>query len=326
MQTAGRRADGEGEAKMGCAGGGWSVWYKRIDVLNGEIAIMRKAEKWMVWAVACVALAAGLLGCSEKEPDEVQVVLPEKGTTVQRAPWMDGERWGMTPADIRTGLGKAPELQSKTSDYYPVQFEGKAALAQYVFRQGTANGGQRELVRKIVYLAHPKRAAFLPSMSRAQAEEVFGTVRKSVESKLGRASVVTQEVAVSVKLESQSRVAGDRVKAAEKEVRALEREMEAKRHDLQRQYAGKKNKNAMVAAGLVETEKAMQTAQRKLMALKSEQHQIQQAIHEECEALPEGERPFHWECNWTATDGAVALYLTANVDRTHLALSFEAPE
>ena len=311
---------------MGCAGGEWAVWYKWNYVLLGENVFMRNVTKWIGLVAACVALASGLLGCSEKEPDEVEVLLPEKSTTVQRAPWMDGERWGMSPADIRTRLGKAPELESKTSDYYPVTFDGKAALAQYVFRQGTANGGQRELVRKIVYLAHPKRAAFLPSMSREQAEEAFGTVRKSVEAKLGRASVVTQEVAVSVKLESQQRVAGDRVKAAEKEVRALEREMEAKRKELQRQYAGKKGKNAMVAAGLVEMEKAVQQAQRKLVGLKSEQHQIQQAIREECEALPEGERPFHWECNWSAADGDVALYLTANVDRTHLALSFEAPE
>lgn len=302
--------------------------------MNGNFVFVMKRQNmkrltgWIGLAAACMALAGGLLGCSEKEPDEVVVLQPEpaKGRVVQRAPWMDGERWGMTPADIRTRLGKAPELESKTSDYYPVQFEGRAALSQYVFRQGTANGGQRELVRKIVYLAHPKRAEYLPSMSREQAEEAFGTIRKSVEAKFGRASVVTQEVAVSVKLESQSRVIGDRVKAAEKEVRALEREMETKRRDLQRQYAGKKNKNAMVAAGLVELEKEVQTAQRKLMGLKSEQHQIQMEIREECKALPEGERPFHWECNWTASDGTVALYLTANVDRTHLALSFEAPE
>ena len=291
---------------------------------------MKKMSKWFGRVAACLALAAGLAGCSEKEPEPEAVEVlepgPANGAVVQRAPWMDGEWWGMTPDEVRLRLAKEPELESKTSDYYSVKFEGRAALAQYVFRQGTANGGQKELVRKIVYLAHPKRAAFLPSMSREQAEEAFGTVRKSVEAKLGRTSVVTQEVAVSVKLESQQRVAGDRVKAAEKEVRALEREMEAKRKELQRQYGGKKGKNAMVAAGLVEMEKAVQQAQRKLVGLKSEQHQIQQAIREECEALPEGERPFHWECNWSAADGDVALYLTANVDRTHLALSFEAPE
>ena len=264
-------AEREGGRKMGCAGGEWGVWYKWNHVLRGENAFMRKVTKWFGLVAACMALAGGLLGCSEKEPDGVVVLQPEpaKGRVVQRAPWMDGERWGMTPADIRIRMGKAPELESKTSDYYPVQFEGRAALSQYVFRQGTANGGQRELIRKIVYLAHPKRAAFLPSMSREQAMEAFGTVRKSVEAKLGRASVVTQEVAVSVSLESQARVAGDRVKAGEKEVRALERKLEEKRKDLQRQYAGKKNKNAMVAAGLVEMEKAVQAAQRKLMALKS---------------------------------------------------------
>ena len=293
-----------------------------------EKGIMKRMTKWIGWVAACTALAAGLLGCSEKEPDAVEVLMPtpDKGAVVQRAPWMDGERWGMTPAEICGRLGKAPELESKTSDYYPVTFDGKPALAQYVFGQGTANGGERVLIRKIMYLAHPKRTAFLPAITREEAMEEFGVLRKLVEAKLGKAEMLTQDVAVSTKLESQARVAGDRVKAAEKEVRALEREMEAKRKDLQRQYAGKKNKNAMVAAGLVEMEKAVQVAQRKLVGLKSEQHQIQLAIREECEALPEGERPFHWECNWEAPDGSVALYLTANVDRTHLALSFEEPE
>ena len=293
-------------------------------------AIMKKIEKWFGLVAACLALAGGLAGCSEKEPEagdiEVLMPTPDKGDVVQRAPWMDGERWGMKPAEICGRLGKSPELESKTSDYYPVTFDGKPALAQYVFGQGTANGGERVLIRKIVYLAHPKRAAFLPSMSREEAKEEFGELQKLVEAKMGKAEVVVQDVAVSAKLESQARVAGDRVKAAEKEVRALEREMETKRKDLQRQYAGKKGKNAMVAAGLVEMEKAVQVAQRKLVGLKSEQHQIQLAIREECEALPEGERPFHWECNWEAPDGMVSLYLTANVDRTHLALSFEEPE
>lgn len=294
--------------------------------LYGEKAIMKKATRWFWLVAACAALSAGPVGCSKQAPEAAENASPANVTAVQRAPWMDGERWGMTPADIRIRMGKAPELESKTSDYYPVQFDGKAALAQYVFRQGTANGGQRELVRKIVYLAHPKRAAFLPLMSRDQAKEAFAVVRTSVEAKFGRTEVVTQDVAVSPKLESQARVAGDRVKAAEKEVRALERAMDEKRNELQRQYAGKKNRNAMVAAGLVELEKEAQAAHRKLVGLKSEQHQIQLAIHEECEALPEGERPFHWECTWMAPDGTVSLYLTANVDRTHLALSFEAPE
>lgn len=285
---------------------------------------MKKLTKWMGLAVACMALAAGTQGCS-KAHETAQKATPAKPGVVQQAPWMDGEHWGMTSGDVRIKLGKEPELESKTSDYYPAKFDGRAALAQYVFKKEW-EGGERTLVRKIVYLAHPKRAAFLPAMTLQEAEDTFETLRKSVEAVLGKSTVVTQQMAVSAKLESLSRVVGDRVKASEKEVRTLERKMEAKRQDLQRQYAGKKNKNAKVAAGLVKFEKSLQQAQRQLLGAKGELHQIQKDIQAECEALPEEERPFHWECNWTATDGMAALYLTVNSRGTHLALSFEAPE
>lgn len=285
---------------------------------------MKRLTKWMGLVAAGLVLAAGLQGCS-KAPEGAKDAGPAKSGIVQQAPWMDGEHWGMTPDEVKSVLGKAPELESKTSYYYPVKFEGRTAMSQYVFGQGPG-GGERVLIRKIVYLAHPKREAFLPVMSRAQAEEAFGTVRTSMEAVFGKTTVVTQQMAVSVKLESHARAVGDRVMAAEKEVRRLERQIETRRHELQRQYAGQKNQNAMVVAGLVGFEKPLLQAQRNLAVAKDEQSQVRKDIRAECEALPEGERPFHWECNWQAEDGTAALYLTANVDRTHLALSFEAPE
>lgn len=82
----------------------------------------------------------------------------------------------------------------------------------------------------------------------------------------------------------------------------------------------------MVVAGLVEFEKPLQQAQHTLAIVKDEQSQVRKDIRAECEALPEEERPYHWECNWTASDGSASLYLTANIQRTHLALGFETPE
>ena len=285
---------------------------------------MKRPMKWLGLVAACLALAAGLSGCSK-----AQQAVPETGSVqagvVEQAPWMPGEHWGMTPAKVCSVLGKAPELESKTSYYYPVEFEGRSAMSQYVFALGP-DGGKRMLIRKIVYLAHPKREAFLPMMSRSQAEEAFDAVRTSMEEVFGKTTVVTQQMAVSVKLESHARAVGDRVIAAEKEVRQIERQIETRRRELQKQYAGQKNQNAMVVAGLVEFEKPLLQAQRNLAAVKDEQSQVRQDIRDECEALPEEERPFHWECNWTADDGTASLYLTANVDRTHLALSFEAPD
>jgi hypothetical protein len=285
---------------------------------------MKKMTKQIGLVAACLAVACMLTGCS-KAPETAEKAKPAKAGIVQQAPWMDGERWGMTPAEVRIRLGKEPELESKTSYYYPAEFEGRAAMSQYVFAQG-AKEGERMLVRKIVYLAHPKREAFLPAMSRVQAEEAFGTVRSSMEAVFGKTATVIQPMAVSVKLESHARAVGDRVKAAEKEVRKLERQIESRRRELQRQYAGQKNRNAMVAAGLTDFDKPLLQAQRNLAAVKDEQGQVLKDIRTECEALPEEERPFHWECNWTVADGSASLYLTANVDRTHLALSFEAPE
>ena len=285
---------------------------------------MNRLTRWMVSVAAPMVLAAGWLGCS-KAPDTADRAGEGTAGVVQQAPWMDGEHWGMTPAEVRARLGKAPELESKTSYYYPVNFHGRPAMSQYVFGQGPG-GGERVLIRKIVYLAHPKRESFLPTMTRGQAEEAFGGLRSSVEAVLGQTTVVTQQMPVSVKLESHARAVGDRVKAAEKEVRRLERAIESRRHELLRQYAGQKNRNAMVVAGLVEFEKPLLQAQHNLGVAKDEQSQVRKDIRDECEALPEEERPYHWECNWTASDGSAALYLTANIQRTHLALSFEAPE
>ena len=293
-----------------------------IIALNGKEAFMKKT--WLGVAVACVVLASGLLGCS-KEPEPVRKEARIKAGIVQQAPWMDGEHWGMSSAELRILLGKAPELESKTSDYYPGTFDGRPALAQYVFRKEREDA-ERTLERKIIYLAHPKRAAILPAMSLEEAETAFGTLRTSVERVLGKSTVVTQQMAVSANLESLARVVGDRVKTAEKEVRAVERQIETKRKELQRQYAGKKNKNAMVASGLVEFDKPLHQAQRKLMAAQGELNQVRQDIRRECEALPEEERPFHWESNWSAKDGTASLYLTVNSRGTHLALSFEALE
>ena len=133
-------------------------------------------------------------------------------------------------------------------------------------------------------------------------------------------------MAVSPKLESQARVMGDRVAEAEKEVRAMERELEARRKELQKQYAGQKNRNALVASGLVDMEKPLQKAQWKLQGLRGELGQVRQAIRQECEALPEKERPFQWRSEWTAADGRAALYLTVNARGTFLSASFWAPE
>lgn len=285
---------------------------------------MKRLTRWMGPGAAFMVLAAGWLGCS-KAPEAVNGAGASTPRVVQQAPWMDGEHWGMTPAEVSSRMGKAPELESKTSYYYPVEFAGRPAVSQYVFGQG-ADGAERVLVRKILYLAHPKQESFLPTMSRGQAEEAFGALRTSVEAVLGKTSVVTQQMAVSAKLESYARTVGDRVKAAEKEVRRLERAIESRRHELQRQYAGQKNRNAMVVAGLVEFEKPLQQAQHILTTVKGEQSQVRKDIRDECAALPEEERPYHWECNWTGSDGSSSLYLTANIQRTHLALSFEAPE
>lgn len=270
---------------------------------------------------ACLALA-GAAGCSG-EREAPQAVSGGTGAEVLQDAWMAGERWGMSPDEVKSGLGMAPALQSETSDYYATELDGRAALAQYVFSTGTA---QRGLVRKLFYLATPKRPAFLPPMSIPEGQEAFRSVKARMDGRYGSASVVTQAMAVSKKLESQARVIGDRVAAAEKEERALERELETRRKALQRQYAGHKNRNALVAEGLVDMERPLREAQHKVLALKDQQRQIQTAIREESEALPENERPFHWESNWTAPDGKAAIYLTVNERGTFLTVSFTEPD
>ena len=271
-------------------------------------------------AMAGVGLAlAG--GCSRNR--EAPVAAETVHAEVLQDPWMAGERWGMTPDEVAAGLDMQPALQSETSDYYATELDGRAALAQYVFGTET---GTRELVRKLFYLATPKRPTFLAPMAVPEAQEAFRTVKARMDGRYGSAAVVTQAVAVSKKLQSQARVIGDRVAAAEKDVHALERELETRRKDLQRQYAGHKNRNAMVAEGLVGLEKPLREAQHKLLSLKDQQRQIRVAIREESEALPENKRPFHWESVWEAPDGQAALYLTVNERGTFLTVSFTEPE
>lgn len=273
---------------------------------------------------ACAVAAAVAFGCSRGK-DPGPGAAQAKSGVLQQAPWMEGERWGMSPGEIGARIGTAPALQSESSDYYAAELGGRTVLSQYVFgTEGT--GGERGLVRKIVYMANPKRTTYLQPLSVEQAQKVFGEVRASMDAICGSSSVVTQDMAVSRKLESQSRSVGDRVAAAEKELRALERGLEARRHELQRLHAGQKNRNALVAAGLLELEKPVQQAQRKLQSLKSEQNQIRMEIRAECAALPEKERPFHWESEWEGSDGTAALWLRSTARGTYLALSFTAPE
>lgn len=284
-------------------------------------------------AVAALAAAAWLCGCSRgqdataggKAEEDAAAAAGERPGTIEQAPWMDGERWGMPPSEVAARLGAAPVLQSESSDYYLTVIAGRPVLAQYVFGKA-AGGAERTLVRKIAYLANPKRAAYLPPMAVDEAKEAFNAVKASLEAVYGNAPVDVEPMAVSPKLESQARSTGDRVAAAEREVRALERAMEARRKELQKQYAGQKNRNALVASGLVELEKPLQVAQRKLIGFKSEQHQVLAAIREECEALPEAERPFHWQSDWTGADGTAAMYLTVNARGAFLSVSFTAPE
>lgn len=287
--------------------------------MNARMDWMRKVGGAGVLA----AIVAMLLGCSPAKENGAAEAgnLPSR---LEGSLWMEGERWGMTPSEVGALLKVAPVLQSESSDYYSLELDGRATLSQYVFEKG--DGADRALVRKIIYLTNPKRAAYLPLLSTEDAQKTFAAVRARMEGICGSSSVVTQQMAVSRKLESQSRSVGDRVAAAEKEVRALERELEAKRQELQRQYAGQKNRNALVAAGLVDLEKPVQQAQRKLQSLRSEQNQIRLEIRAECEALPEKERPFHWECEWQGEDGTAALWLRVNARGTYLALSFTAPE
>lgn len=292
-----------------------------------ELGMKSEWMRGMGVAVAALALAAWPFGCSRGTDGsaETRGAAGEHPGRIQQAPWMDGESWGMSPTAVAAGVGAAPVQQSESSDYYLVEVAGRRAMAQYVFGREAA-GGERGLVRKIVYLANPKRAAYLPPMDPAEAREAFAEVKASLEAAFGSAEVVVEPVAVSLKLESQARVAGDRVLAAEREVRALERAIEARRGELQRQYAGHKYRNTRVAAGLADLEKTLQHAQHKLIGLKSDRQQIRAAIREECEALPEGERPFHWQSDWTGADGTAAMYLTVNSRGAFLTVSFSAPE
>ena len=292
-----------------------------------EGAAMKARMDWMrkagmagvLWAI--VAL---LLGCSPAKESGASQQSGGPAGRLQDSPWMDGEHWGMTPDEVGMHLKVAPVLQSESSDYYSLELDGRKVVAQYVFGKG--DGADRALVRKIIYLTNPKRAAFLPLLPAAEAEATFGTVRAQMDGICGSSSVVTQQMAVSLKLESQSRSVGDRVLSAEKEVRVLDREWKERRQALQRQYAGYKNRNALVAAGLVDLDKNMQQAQRKLMGLRSDQNQIRMEIRAECEALPEKYRPFLWESEWQGEDGTAALWLRINNRGTFLALSFTAPD
>lgn len=282
--------------------------------------IIRNAPLGLV----CAWLAlSGLSACSPEPAAPGQEEQPSPG--LLQDPWMVGEHWGMPPADVAAALGGDPVLQSPSSDYYMAELDGRRVLAQYVFSPATAEA-PRGLVRKIIHLASPKRQRFLPLLSAEAAKDAFRDIHSLMETLHGPASVEESPVAVSEKLASQSRVAGDRVAAAEREVHALERALESRRQELQRQYAGQKNRNAMVAAGLLDLERPLQQAQRQLLALKNEQHQIQIAIRQECDALPEQERPFHWQSDWSAPDGTASLYLTSNSRGNYLALSFTAPE
>lgn len=278
---------------------------------------------WVRTAIAVMAgvglALAGACSRNREAPPAAATVHAE----VLQDPWMAGERWGMTPDEVRAELDMQPALQSETSDYYAMDLDGRAVLAQYVFGTGT---GTRALVRKLFYLATPKRPAFLAPMPVPEAREAFRTVKARMDGRYGSASVVTQAVAVSRKLESQARVIGDRVAAAEKDERELARKLETRRKDLQRQYTGHKNRNAMVAEGLVELEKPLREAQHNLLSLKDQQRKIRMAIREESEALPENKRPFHWESAWEAPDGKAALYLTVNERGTFLTVSFSEPD
>lgn len=284
----------------------------------------------MAGVAVALAAAAALAGCSPagekgQQPARAGREAAAGEGRVQQAPWMAGERWGMTPAEVAALVAEAPTLQSESSDYYLVELEGRPALSQYVFGKGGGNG-ERKLVRKIVYLANPKRAAYLPLLPLDEAEAAFEVAKASIERSCGSAPKEVLPMAVSAKLESQQRAMGDRVAEAEKEVRAMERELEARRKELQKRYAGQKNRNALVASGLVDMEKPLQKAQWKLQSLKGELGQVRQAIREECAALPEKERPFQWRSEWTAADGTAALYLTVNARGTYLSASFWAPE
>lgn len=274
---------------------------------------------------ACLVLA-GLAACRPAPAPEAEAAQQAAGGHgILRDPWMEGERWGMPPAEIAAARGTDPVLQSPSSDYYMAELDGRPVLSQYVFSPATADA-PRGLVRKIIHIASPKRRRFLPQLSGPDAQAAFRSLHTLVATLHGPAPVEESPMAVSGKLETQSRVAGDRVAAAEREVHALERAIESRRKELQRQYAGQKNRNAMVAAGLLDLERTLQQAQHKLLSQKNEQHQIQTAIREECAALPEAERPYHWQSDWTAPDGTASLYLTSNARGNYLALSFTAPE
>lgn len=274
---------------------------------------------------ACIALA-GFAACrpaTEPAPEQEQQATAQPG--ILRNPCMAGERWGMPPEEIAAAHGSDPVLQSPSSDYYMSELDGRPVLAQYVFSPAT-DDAPRGLVRKIIHLASPKRQRFLPLLSGSETQAAYRSLHALMEALHGPAPVEESPMAVSDKLESQARVAGDRVATAEREVRALEHALESRRKELQRQYAGQKNRNAMVAAGLLDLERPLQQAQRKLLGYKNEQHQIQNAIREECAVLPEAERPYHWQSDWEAPDGTASLYLTSNARGNYLALSFTAPE
>lgn len=274
---------------------------------------------------ACLAFAV-LAACRPAvapAPEQEQQAVAKPG--ILGDPWMEGEHWGMPPGEIAAQRGSDTVLQSPSSDYYMTELDGRPVLAQYIFSPAT-DDAPRGLVRKIVHFASPKRQRFLPLVSGPDAQAAFRSMHARMEALHGPAPIEESPMAVSDKLESQARVAGDRVAAAGREVRALEHALESRRKELQRQYAGQKNRNAMVAAGLLDLERPLQQAQRKLLALKNEQHQIQNAIREECAALPESERPYHWQSDWEAPDGTASLYLTANARGNYLALSFTAPE
>ena len=276
---------------------------------------------------ACIALA-GLSACrpaATPAPSEEEQMQAAVQPGILRNPCMAGNRWGMPPGEIAAALGTDPVLQSPSSDYYMSELDGRPVLSQYVFSPAS-DDAPRGLVRKIIHIASPKRQRFLPLLSGPEAQAAFRSLHALMEALHGPAPVEESAMAVSDRLETQARVAGDRVADAEREVRALEHALESRRKELQRQYAGQKNRNAMVAAGLLNLERPLQQAQRKLLSLKNEQHQIQTAIREECAALPEDERPYHWQSDWEAPDGTASLYLTSNARGNYLAISFTAPE
>lgn len=232
---------------------------------------------------------------------------------------MSGARWGMTLDEVLSAVGTNVVRHTASSVYYFIQLDGSPALSQYVF----STDGQ--LVRQILYLANPKREAYLPKQTLDEVEKNFERFRRLLEARYGAAAVVTQAVAVSGRLESQSRTVRDQIAATKEEIRGLEAQMETRRRELQREFIGERDRNARVVAGLSDLERTLQQAQRRLRSFEGEFGQIQTAIRAETAELPEGTRPFHWESNWENGTAVVALYLTVNPRGNYLALSLTDP-